>query len=55
MFAPEQAMRAQRESKGTALSFNLGARWWLVVKATPGRFTLGNSEFDVLKLHTLLY
>ena len=32
----EQATKAQRGSKGTALSFfNLGARWGWVVNATP--------------------
>jgi len=41
-FTLEQAMKAQRWSRGIALLFgNLGARWGWVVNVTPGRFTPG--------------
>jgi hypothetical protein len=34
-FSLEKAMKAQRGSRGIALLFDLGARWGLVVNATP--------------------
>jgi len=34
-FTPEEAMKAQRGSRGIALLFNLSARWRWVVNATP--------------------
>jgi hypothetical protein len=34
-FDLEQAMKAQRESKGKLLIFNLGGRWGWVVNTTP--------------------
>jgi hypothetical protein len=34
-FALEQAIEAQRKSRGIAVLFNLGARWGWVVNSTP--------------------
>jgi hypothetical protein len=41
-FSPEEAMKAQRGSKGIVLLFNLGAREECVVNVTPGPLYSGN-------------
>jgi hypothetical protein len=40
-YALEQAMKAQRGSRGTAQLFNFGARWEGWSTPRPGRFTPG--------------